>query len=286
MKSRYLPLVIAAICCSLFAHAGVWQETTKSAEQSATLEAIIKSVKTTKNPVVVFDLDATLYDDRMRSVGIIQEYAKANNVPQLNALKPEHVSSWVMTEYLVRDAKIDQALVQRIADELKTFWAGRFFTSEYAQKYDTPLPGAVDFVNELYNNGAYIAYVTGRNTETMREGTEYRLKTDGFPFGKERTILLMKDKRTKLNVEDFASHTEYEAEVARLDKDAKAKRIGTLEGFGTVVASFENQPAHANLYFNAFHNKGIGKAVFLDTYCAPDSPKLEQNIVSVRGFLR
>ncbi|GAH00209.1 unnamed protein product, partial [marine sediment metagenome] len=46
--------------------------------------------------------------------------------------------------------------------EMIDSWRKKFFNGEYL-KYDEPVPGSVEFVNELSDSGALIIYLTGRD---------------------------------------------------------------------------------------------------------------------------
>ena len=105
----------------------------------------------------------------------------------------------------------------------KQFWRERFFSHEYL-KHDEPTKGAVDFVKRLYNLGAKIVYLTGRDVPLMAFGTFDQLKRHGLPIEVERTRLILKPKR----------HMD--------DVDFKSGAAKLIQDWGTVVASFENEP--------------------------------------------
>ena len=62
------------------------------------------------------------------------------------------------------------------------FWFERFFTDAY-QAHDIPMAGAPKFVNELYNEGATVVYLSGRDSPGMLVGCSASLREHGFPVG-------------------------------------------------------------------------------------------------------
>ena len=95
-------------------------------------------------PVVVFDLDHTLFDNGPRTWQILLEFAEARGHKALRAALDglSHTGlPYLLSETLARCGIEDDALHA----EAFAFWRERFFTDEY-QRFDLPLAGAVDFV--------------------------------------------------------------------------------------------------------------------------------------------
>ena len=136
------------------------------------------------------------------------------------------------------------------------------FSSRYLA-YDRPYPGAVAFVRGLYDLGAEIAYLTGRDEPGMGEGTRSVLLRDGFPWAVERTHLLMKE----------AAHLP--------DLDHKKEAAHYIRRHGTLIASFENEPpnlvALRDLFPDAMH-------VFVDTVCSDHPAPAADGLYLIRGF--
>ncbi|PJA18705.1 MAG: hypothetical protein COX62_08400, partial [Deltaproteobacteria bacterium CG_4_10_14_0_2_um_filter_43_8] len=141
-----------------------WNETTVRKGQPELLKSVIEKASTTKNAVVVFDLDSTLLDARLRSLRIYHEYGSQFNIPELFNVERRNVAGWNFRDHFLSSGmKKDLAL--KLDEEIKTFWKPRFFSNEYVANYDIPLPGALDYVNTIYKTGANIVYITGRNDD-------------------------------------------------------------------------------------------------------------------------
>jgi len=183
--------------------------------------------------IVVFDLDSTLFDNRPRQVRILREFGEARGIPELAASALEHwTSSWLVREAMIA-AGLEPARAEALFADFQAFWRPRFFSSEYCLE-DTPLPGAVEFVQEVHRTGARIVYCTGRNEE-MRPGTVESLGRWGFPAPPmDRVQLWMKPGQ---EVPD----DEYKRDVR-----------AALAAAGTVVALFDNEPTHINGYHEGF----------------------------------
>lgn len=258
-----------------------WHENSRSPKQTKTLAAVDAAVAGNQKPVVIFDLDSTLYKNVGRWAVIAREYGKSKGIKQLASLTAAQITySFDPNNVLVNDAKLDPAVAKEILPDFQAFWTQRFFNNDYV-KYDAPLPGAAAFVKGLYDKGATVVYITGRDEQNMRTGTTAKLKSDGFPIDMARTALFMK--QTPNKAETLPDDVRRKADTA-----AKEAVLSKVEQMGTVVASFENEPATINLYFDHFHHKGAGVAVFLDTDMAPN-PKpvaLRAGVQTISGFLR
>lgn len=186
-------------------------------------------------PLVVFDLDSTLFSTGPRNLRILQEFVREHERrwPELGALtaplRAEDIG-WNVNECLKRRGVRDPELLA----ELKSFWWRRFFTDDYLGD-DTPLPGAVDYVNACHQKGAMIYYLTGRHVGGMEIGSVRALTDHGFPFWRGRCVLHLKP---SFDMPD------------RAFKDDALADIRSYQG--RVVATFENEPGNANLFLDAF----------------------------------
>ena len=214
-------------------------------------------------PVVVFDLDGTLLDNRPRVVRIFHELADAWNEahPDASAIlrttRDEHIGYGV-GENLAR-LGIDDASLQAAGLD---FWKERFFYDAY-MKYDVEVPGAAAFVRACYEAGAAIVYLTGRDLPNMALGTFGSLRDLGFPIGVVASTLVTKP-------------------VFEMpDTDFKRALAPTFSRVGHVIASFDNEPANVNL-FHEFHPHAHG--VFVDTQHAPDPPELDDRASVIDSF--
>ena len=234
-----------------------------TAMTAAILERAAAVSASGKMALAVFDLDGTLYNNTVRTIRILQEFAHAH------ALKyPELVKSFdgLRSEglpYLVKDIVATVGLEDAdVVKEIESFWFKRFFTDPYI-KHDLPTPGAVQVVRRLYEAGVIPVYLPGRDAPNMLQGTVAGLQRDGFPLGTADTRLVLKP--------DF--HTP--------DAEYKSSVVDHLRHQGDVVAVFDNEPGICNLLCAAFPD-AVG--VWLDTHHAPGAPPLADGILTIRDF--
>ncbi len=183
--------------------------------------------------VVVFDLDSTLFDNRPRQVRILREFGSARGIECLARNRLEHwPTGWQMRAALVNSGlSEDEAL--RLLPEAREYWGEHFFTSEYCVE-DVPVAGAPEYVAALAATGVQVAYVSGRPRTSMEKGTLESLRRHGLPLPGPGIHLHLKP-------DLFAD-----------DDGFKLENIPALRALGDVVAAFDNEPAHLNLYRTAF----------------------------------
>jgi hydroxymethylpyrimidine pyrophosphatase-like HAD family hydrolase len=222
-------------------------------QPAANLDVVLQKVRDAYNaqerPMVIFDVDGTLLDNRPRIRKILHEYAdeELRRVrPQIaKVIKSLEVAQirYQITDTF-RDAQIDE---EAIVNNGAVFWSQRFFTDDYLQ-YDAPTTGSVDFVRTLYSTGARIVYLSGRDVPRQLLGTVKALRDHGFPIGIQGTELIMKP----------TSQTQ--------DAIFKQRVTSYLRHYGKVIATFDNEPANCNVYKRAF-----GDAMVI-RFAAPHSP--------------
>lgn len=186
-------------------------------------------------PVVVFDLDSTLFDTAGRNLRILREFSEAwaAEHPEL----AEHIGAiqlgelgWSVLEPLQRRGVTHKAIL----DSLLDFWKERFFTDAYLL-HDHPAPGAVSFVNGCHERGALVYYLTGRHVGGMEIGTVRALTQHGFPYWRGRCTLHLKPSFTMG------------------DRAFKEQALAAIRSYqGEVVATFENEPGNANVFLAGF----------------------------------
>jgi hypothetical protein len=236
------------------------------ADKSALLRAIVQSSTRdhgAEPPVLVFDLDGTLLDNRPRFVRILHELGDAwrtrdaATADRLLAAKTESIV-YGLYENLAALGIDDPAL----QGEAYTFWRARFFIDAY-MKYDVATKGAVELVSACYRAGATIVYLTGRDLPNMALGTFASLRDLGFPIGVVGTSLVTKPA----------------FEIP--DSDFKHEVAPSLVRHGRVEATFDNEPANTNLFL-LHHPAAHG--VFLDTHHAPGPPELDSRAIVIDSF--
>src|SRR5262249_32600360 len=170
-----------------------------STEQDALFDRIVARCRPVPGqpvPVVVFDLDGTLMDNRPRTAVILQEFAaelrrEAHDAAEVLAAARAESLAYLLTETLRKLGLEHPELVERAT----TFWRGRFFTDEYL-KHDIAIAGGVDLVRACYEAGATIVYFTGRDLPLMSLGSFQSLRDLGFPIGVVGTELVCKPDAT------------------------------------------------------------------------------------------
>ena len=249
-------------CAAIFMGGREWDEVMEPKQLLAKILERIESVKASGgNPQVVLDLDGTLFDNGPRTWCLAAEALEQGGYKEarerLNTVS-NRMLPYLVTDFLAQAGITDEAIVESVTK----YWFERFFTDEY-QKLDLPLEGSVDFVKAVYDAGATMVYLTGRDVPGMLVGCTDSLRTNGYPVGLVRTMMVLKpDFETK----DLAFKTEAADFISRT---------------GTVVASFDNEPGNCNLFADkcpdAFN-------VFLDTTCAPNPPVLSNTVHTIKNF--
>ena len=232
------------------------------------LSRVLAQVRAAGNPPVLLDLDSTLYEVQPRTHRIILDWlASSASRPfsetreALAQVSVEHIGYSLKDTFLSLGIDFTASGHGEAWQELKRFWAPRFFHDDYLP-HDRPYPGAPEFCRELAEAGAQILYLTGRDEPGMGKGTRRNLERDGFPIDAE---YFLKSARA---VEDLA-HKE------RVVRDIQAR--------GGLAASFENEPKNVvaiqRLIPEAMH-------VFVQTFCS-DYPAIPgRGLYRIQGFAR
>lgn len=214
-------------------------------------------------PVVVFDLDATLFDNRPRTLEILMELREdvLDDDPDLAAalllLEVDRIQ-YLLTDTLKECGIYRADLVKRIS----TFWHERFFTDEYIA-CDVPMDGAPEYVRACYEAGGVIVYLTGRDIPGMLAGTVAKLRDDGFPIAVAGTELILKP------------------DPNMSDEAFKRTALPTLDRVGDLIAFFDNEPANCNLAKAMFPDATV---VLLDTQRVPGAPEPDEDLEILADF--
>lgn len=234
------------------------------------LELVSQKVKSAQKPLVLFDLDSTLYEVGPRTHQILREWRDSplsREFPQVAAaidrLKNSDVGYSLNDTFKTAGLDIESASVQAAQKILKPYWAQRFFSSAYLG-YDHAYPGAADFVKSVYAMGAEVVYLTGRDEPGMGDGTRANLLRDGFPWQVERTHLLLK------------------ASFKEPDLEHKVNAQHYIKKHGTLIASFENEPANIAALCEVFPE---AMHVFVDTVYSDHEAIPRQGLYRIEGFL-
>lgn len=243
-----------------------------AADEQRQHEALTRVVTTVEDltrrqvsSVVIFDLDATLIDNRPRTARILREIAEYfyTETPQLNRVvaRSDDLSlvAYSVTDTLANLGVTDPDEIALIEDE----WRKRFFT-DFHQQFDHPLRGAKQFVEDVHRAGATICYLTGRDV-SMLVGMTESLRRFGFPVGVLGTMTIVK------------------TDLSLGDEQFKQETADYLKRLGTIVATFENEPANANMLAREFP---YADTFLLLTQCRPDAPPPGESVVRIRDFVR
>ena len=115
-----------------------------SSPLSALLTHIERAVGEGEDPLVVFDLDGTLYDNTHRTLRILLEFAHTHARSQRALYDRLRDTSPTRLAYRVGDTLAALGFTDpELIDAVSRFWKERFFTDDYCL-YDLPLAGAVE----------------------------------------------------------------------------------------------------------------------------------------------
>jgi hypothetical protein len=236
------------------------------AEQQALMSRIVARSKSTPgqpSPVVVFDLDGTLMDNRPRTLAILQELADElrreahTHAEVIAAAKAENLA------YLLTDTLRKLGLEHpELAERAESFWKTRFFSDDYL-KHDVAIEGSVELARACYEAGASLVYFTGRDLPLMGIGSFQSIRDLGFPIGVVGTELVCKP---DAKIPD---------ELFKRTEGPKLVRVGR------VVAAFDNEPANCNAFLEMNPDAEV---VFVDTQHLPGAPPLDSRVHVVTDF--
>ncbi|MCA9576133.1 MAG: HAD family hydrolase [Sandaracinaceae bacterium] len=213
-------------------------------------------------PVVVFGLDGTLFETRPRTLQILLEYADSVEGSAPNVAEALRQLDQGMVRRLLRDTLREVGLSQPgVIKDITNFWYTRFHDSAYVA-YDTPEPGAAEFVSRLHGAGGSVAYLSARDIPSMLVGTVTALRDHGFPIAEPGVQLAFKPDAT-------AS-----------DEAHKRDMLPELARGGEVVAVFDSDPAVCAMALSYFPEALVG---LMDTW-ELEPPPPESGLSHVRDF--
>lgn len=232
----------------------------RGARAHALLQEVLDRVRD-RGGTVVFDLDSTLLDNKVRQARIMAEYGQAHGIPALAGTRAEHWDSWDYRAAM-RRAGLPEGQIDDHAEAYRQWWRERFFTSEYC-RLDEAVPGAVAYVQALRAAGARVVYVTGRQ-QSMRAGSEASFERLGLPVPDGGDVQLW----MKPSIDED-------------DDDFKARVHADLHALGAPVAFFDNEPTHVNGYRQSFPDALV---IHLATDHSMRPVRVAEGIPSVADF--
>ncbi len=236
-----------------------------SAEQlNDVLDRITATAAAGVLPLVIFDLDGTLLDNRTRTMRILREFAAAEGDAFPGLAEVVDGITFADLRYDARDALRERGFSDDAAfTAFFAFWSARFFTDEYVLS-DVETPGAIAYATACWDRGAHVYYLTGRHVGGMEAGTSSSLTQLGFPMYGGRSSM----------------HLKPSFDVG--DGEFKDSAIAVIRSMrGSVIASFENEPGHANLLGESFPE---ALSFLLDTGHSSSAPAPSPALVHVDDF--
>ncbi len=222
-----------------------------------------------QKPIVLLDLDSTLYEVAPRTHQILVEWMdtpEAREFPmvvrELRRLEHAHVGYSLKDTFGALGLSASNGEVDSALKSAKAFWLGRFFTNEYL-RHDRAYPGAAPFVREVHGLGALVVYLTGRDAPGMGDGTVENLVRDGFPWEPATTHLLLKPA------------------YGLPDLDHKKGAADFIRSRGELVASFENEPANLVAIYEIFPE---AMHVFVETVSSDHAAPAASGLYRIRSF--
>lgn len=211
-----------------------------------------------KRPVVIFDLDSTLFNNGTRQAVIAHEFASAfANDPVIGSEAKklagfQAANTTFSNDAMVRSCGVDTSteLGQKVFKAYDEFWRARFFDNGYV-KHDTAYANAAAQVQRIYkatekfpeNLRVHVVYLTGRHKAFttqdpkekpfeagMEQGTRETIVRDGLPLDPSRVTLMMKDN------------------FFEKDADFKGRVKAQVNALGEVVGAFDNEPGNVAVF--------------------------------------
>jgi hypothetical protein len=206
-------------------------------------------------PIVVFDLDETLFDTRYRTKALVEEFGRVNNEMRLKTVAIDQVrhsldDTLKQLRYTGREIG-----TSRVIRDLRAFVKAEL--SKGAFEHDKPLPKAAAYLTKLQQGGAEIVYIADRPL-SQADATNRALRAAGFPAGD----LISRDRSGSVS-------------------KWKAAQVASLQSRGTLVAMFDNEPRESNAVREALPNLRV---INLMTRKKPGSPALDGGVDKLRGF--
>jgi hypothetical protein len=149
---------------------------------------IIQNTKNNKVSFVVFNLDNTLIDSSKRFNLLFNNYLKKSPLKQIKTyLKDKDFNNLELSTILNEIDNLKLTLKQK--EKLKKYLQDNINSLE-AIDSDISKENSVNFVNELYKNGAFIIYITKRDIKDIAPIVKTLNKLN-FPIGLNKTTLIM-----------------------------------------------------------------------------------------------
>src|SRR5690349_22057628 len=130
MRTR-LVLLAGVVLASLLPGSAMAQVANPGLNQ--VLEEVRKAYNKSERPMVIFDLEGTLFDNRSRILQILKEYGEQ----ELKAVRPQFAQALnninvMHVQYMLTDTLAAAGVNEPdVVNNAAVFWSQRFFTDEY-----------------------------------------------------------------------------------------------------------------------------------------------------------
>lgn len=225
---------------------------------------IINKASVSQKALAIFDLDSTLFDVTPRTFKIIKDFA--TNFPDKENfsedLKKISDIKSLPVIFHIKDT-LDAIGIQspELKKELTSFWNKHFFSNNYLD-YDTLTSGAYEFISSLLNHKVEVMYLTGRDEIRMKEGTEVRLKKEGFLLNSLEKLVMKP--RKEMNDSEFKRDV-----VIKTDPDYDT------------IWFFENEPENIHLVKADAPHVHL---VFFDSVHSGRTPEPDNSTPRIKSF--
>lgn len=228
---------------------------------------VLKKVRDTKaageTPIVIFDLDDTIYSTPHRVIAILHDYGKQIGDARLEQVELGHVH-YEMDATLMAAGIPEAEAKGPFGEQVRRAWSRRFFHgNSYA--LDGHVPGAIDYVKRCEAAGATIVYVTGRK-ERWRAECLAVIRLSGLPDQHLYMKPPVASGQPKLSTHVFKEQV----------------TAGPITAMGKIVATFDNEPSNVNAFRHAI--PADAHSVWLDTLWKPSSPALVSGIDTLKDY--
>lgn len=204
-------------------------------------ENLFERIKSTKNPVAIFDLDGTVFNVNFRHIAIFESFVKD---PEMSKMFPEYCKKITQLSENQFKYSIEGTLNSigighysehsaHFIKAVETYWFKHFFTDEYVIK-DKPFSKALECVNFFHKNGVHIVYLSGRDIPNMSKGTIQSLDENGFPHTGHGITMCLKP---AYGLDDLLF---------------KKESLNLIKSEGEVIATFDNEPANVKMFIEEF----------------------------------
>lgn len=194
-----------------------------------------------QKPVLIFDLDGTVFDVVYRTMEIMRRFAAQ---PEIRAKFPEQLATISKLRHQDYLYSLEQTLnsigIDRYSEHAahflhaaETYWFKHFFTDELVLS-DIAYPGAAECIRHYHRQGAQIVYLSGRDVPNMSKGTIQCLERHEMPHTGHGVTICLKPS------------------YGQDDLLFKKQSLETITAMGEVIATFDNEPANVQLFIDHF----------------------------------